>query len=56
MPVSKLRLDDNLLHGQTRTRDPKVVQLRRQILEANAPTRPITILCWVNAGVYLALL
>ena len=52
MPVSKLRVDDSVHHGQTRTRDAKVVVLRRQNLQAYPPTRPITILSWWDAGVY----
>ena len=50
--VSKLRFDDNLLHGHMRTRDPKVVQLRREDPEANPPTRPSTIQCCLDVGVY----
>ena len=56
MPVSNLRFDDTLVHGQIRTRDTKVVQMRPENLEANPPTRPITILCWLDAGSYAALI
>ena len=54
--MSKVRFDDNLLHGRTETLDPKVVQLRRENLEADFPTRPFAILCWLDVGVYAALL
>ena len=46
--MSKLRIDDNLLHGQTRTRDPEVVQLRKENLEANPPiVLLVYYTCWM---------